>query len=535
MAGTTKNKVGAPSTPIIDRVLEYIAPGAASRRELARLQLSRTRSARRYVLKREEQIQRRKYESAQVNRLRNASRSKGSGNAVAGSAIVALRQLARSFEENYDLASGVLRTMTSKIVGRGITVIPTIKTIDGDLAEELNDKVAALCKIWNKNPEVTGKYKFGKAQRMAALSWLRDGEQFTRFLKGNVSGLVHGSEVPFSIQLLEADHVPVGLVAESPRGLSNGAYWYGIDEDDWGRPTKYHIYRQHPGKPGAFLIHNDDLIQVEPQDVAHLSMCTRIGQTRGVSVFANTMSRLEDLRDVEESERVAARVASAIALAIHRDGTSNSEGDATPTELDFVQGMIFDGLAEGEKIDTLDHRRPNNQVPAFRKDQLRSVSAGTGAGFSSISKCYDGTYSAQRQELVEQDEVYAALRDDFVSDFVEPVHCGRIEMMLLAGLIPGLMLENVDINTLKDAEYRGPRVAYINPQQEVQAQVIAIDKELTSKAAVIMERGDDPREVSKQIAAEKPAKQDRPANDDLDTEPNEEEDDDAGNGNDTDE
>ena len=60
-------------------------------------------------------------------------------------------------------------------------------------------------------------------------------------------------------------------------------------------------------------------------------------------------------------------------------------------------------------------KRPNPNLITFRNGQLRAFAAGISASYSSVSRNYDGTYSSQRQELVEQWVHYACLTDDFVS------------------------------------------------------------------------------------------------------------------------
>jgi capsid protein len=55
--------------------------------------------------------------------------------------------------------------------------------------------------------------------------------------------------------------------------------------------------------------------------------------------------------------------------------------------------------------------RPNPNLETFRNGQLRAVAAGSRGSFSSIARNYDGTYSAQRQELVESTEGYFILQD----------------------------------------------------------------------------------------------------------------------------
>jgi 3-deoxy-7-phosphoheptulonate synthase len=51
----------------------------------------------------------------------------------------------------------------------------------------------------------------------------------------------------------------------------------------------------------------------------------------------------------------------------------------------------------------------NPNLETYRSGQLRAIAAGTGPTFSSVARKYDGTYSAQRQELIEGYGVYSTL------------------------------------------------------------------------------------------------------------------------------
>lgn len=50
----------------------------------------------------------------------------------------------------------------------------------------------------------------------------------------------------------------------------------------------------------------------------HLKNVHRIRQMRGVSVFASVLNRFDDLKDYEESERIAAKIAASMAAYIKR-------------------------------------------------------------------------------------------------------------------------------------------------------------------------------------------------------------------------
>ncbi len=66
--------------------------------------------------------------------------------------------------------------------------------------------------------------------------------------------------------------------------------------------------------------------------------------------------------------------------------------------------------------------RPNPNLETFRNAQLRAVAAGSRLSFSSTARNYNGTYSAQRQELVESTDGYLILQDWFIGAVTRPMY-----------------------------------------------------------------------------------------------------------------
>ena len=89
--------------------------------------------------------------------------------------------------------------------------------------------------------------------------------------------------------------------------------------------------------------------------------------------------------------------------------------------IDITPGMTFDDLRPGEDVGVIQSNRPNTALNIWRAGQLRSSCAGTRSQYSSVARDYDGTYSAQRQELVEGWEGFAVLQDEFVANWSRPV------------------------------------------------------------------------------------------------------------------
>jgi capsid protein len=98
--------------------------------------------------------------------------------------------------------------------------------------------------------------------------------------------------------------------------------------------------------------------------------------------------RLSALKEYEDSELVAARIAAALGMYIKK-GDGQSYEDA-PTAKDgdrdlLIQpGMLYDDLRPGEEIGMIKSDRPNTNLESFRNGQLRAVSAGAHQLFQRI-------------------------------------------------------------------------------------------------------------------------------------------------------
>ena len=132
-----------------------------------------------------------------------------------------------------------------------------------------------------------------------------------------------------------------------------------------------------------------------------------------------------------------------------------------------------------------------------------AASSGTRAGYSSIAKDFNGTYSAQRQELVESELHYAVMTEEFVSMNVRPIYRRFVRMANLKGLIPRELLRGVDLTTLVKAAFRGPTVAYIDPVKEINHELIGVQAGFFSKQSVQLKRGNNPSDVDAEIEQER--------------------------------
>lgn len=465
-----------PKPTFADRVVAWANPVAAIKRAHARTVLSY-------------------YEAAKPSTLHKGRRETGSGNDAVLRAGATLRQTARHLEQNYDLALGVLNTLVANVVGpNGIGVEPQPRKADGSIHDALARQILELWKDWSIAPEVTKQHDWASAQRMMARSWLRDGEMFNQTLSGFIPGLDHGTRVPFSIEMLEADFVPMDLNTASP-----GQIVQGIEVNAWGAPTGYHVYKTNPTEGSSWSGNSTQTKRIPAERMQHLKNVHRIRQMRGVSVFASVLNRFDDLKDYEESERIAAKIAASMAAFIKKGSPDLYEPSSTnegQRQMKFRPGMVFDDLRPGEEIGMIDTNRPNPNLETYRSGQLKAIAAGAGPTFSSIARTYDGTYSAQRQELVEGYTVYTTLANEFIGRIVRPTYEQFIAVAVASGALKipaGVRPETVD-----DAQYMPPAMPWIDPKKEAEAWGLLEDRCYVSGPEIIRRRGGNPIDTLEQ-------------------------------------
>jgi len=468
--------MAAPKLTLVDRVVAWINPVAGIQRAHARTVLSY-------------------YEAAKPDRTRKGRRSVGTANHEVAHAGASLRQTARHLEQNYDLALGVLNTLVANVVGpNGIGVEPQPRRADGSIDDALARQILELWKDWCTAPEVTKQHDWASAQRLLCRSFFRDGEVFAQTLAGSTPGLSHGTRVPFSIEMIEADLVPMELNAQAPATVVQG-----IEVNAWGMPTGYYVLKVSPldGNTTSMMI-GGQTKRVGADRMLHLKNVHRIRQMRGVSVFASVLNRFDDLKDYEESERIAAKIAASMAAFIKKGQPDlyEPDADAEQRHLKFRPGMIFDDLRPGEEIGTIDTNRPNPNLETYRSGQLKAIAAGAGPTFSSIARTYDGTYSAQRQELVEGYAIYATLANEFIGRIVRPVYEQFIATAVASGVLK--LPAGIKPETLDDAAYMPPAMPWIDPKKEAEAWGLLEDRCYVSGPEVIRRRGGNPIDTLEQ-------------------------------------
>jgi len=161
------------------------------------------------------------YEAARPSPQRKFRRDGGSPNQLVQKGAVPLRNQMRYLDRNHDLVVGSLDVLVNNTVGaQGIGVEFQPRTLSGEIHAEYAAALSSAWRDWQRRPEVRWQHSYAGCQRLLARSLYRDGEAFAQLLIGLVPGLDHGTRVPFSLELLEADMVPMDY-SDAARGFVN--------------------------------------------------------------------------------------------------------------------------------------------------------------------------------------------------------------------------------------------------------------------------------------------------------------------------
>lgn len=435
------------------------------------------------------------YEAVKTTRTHKARREKRTADQLSQYGAVSLREQARYLDNNHDLVIGVFDKLEERVVGKnGIIVEPHPVLRNGAIARDLAAEIRTRWSEWSVSPEVTGQFTRPMLERLMLRTWLRDGEVFAQMVSGRINSLTPSAGVHFWLEALEPDFIP--MTSDESNRLNQGVF-----VDDWGRPEKYLVYKSRPVSGRQM-----ETKEVDAERMLHLKFVRRLHQMRGTSLLSGVLIRLSALKEYEDSELTAARIAAALGMYIRKGDGQSYEPDGNGSkdkerELTIQPGIIYDDLKPGEEIGMVKSDRPNPNLETFRNGQLRAVAAGSRLSFSSTARNYNGTYSAQRQELVESTDGYLILQDWFIGAVTRPMYRAWLKQAVASGVIrlPTAM-ESVANQVIRSSSVKGADInaGIINPVKDF-ATVIAeprLDDNSQTTFYLAASKGSDTIEVA---------------------------------------
>lgn len=449
------------------------------------------------------------YEAAGVGRLTSGwVGSTAPHNISIERGLPALRARSRECYENNDHIRAFVRACKTNIIGHRGVVLQS-RVMRGTEADQLaRMSVEEAWRAWGRIG--------GGADFTLQRSWwqLENDVVQTCAVDGEYIALKRMTRSGLQLKTLDPEMLPVGYSED----LKNGRYIrQGIEYDRDDRRVGYWFHEEPPNKARSAYVngygpHGAKYIRVPADQVVHVFLPEFAVQSRGVPWTAAGLLRLKLLHGYHEAELFAARGA-ASQMGWLLEGASGDEfegdveeGDREDADVDEIEMEpgVFRKLPYGWDVKPPDTSRPNTAFEHFVKSNVRVLAAGLGVSYAQLSGDYsDANYSSMRASQLIEQEVWKTLQTWVVEQWHDPLFDAWLEAAIDTGtLLIGGREPSGPLERYQPRGWQPRRWAWVDPQKEMTAHGMALDRRLKSKSEIIREMGRDPDEVWREIAEE---------------------------------
>lgn len=442
-----------------------------------------------------------------------------------------LRQRSRMLMMSSPLATGIIDTYRTKVVGPGLSLKSTVNReilgISKEEAKKWESLVEAEWKMWTENGrncDALGLSDFNSIQQLALKSWLASGDVTVLFKRD-----LPTPQNPYTLRLhvVEADRVRTpekyigtsaslytkcGKIPDGEPGAGNMIY-DGVEVDISGKVVAFHICNTYPGE------YNGDLPEYTRvkafgehsgmPNLIYAMVSERPDQYRGVPILAPAIENLLQIRRYTESELMAALVQSMFTAWIETEDDPSmipinevgAEYDSDPDDGDIDENQntyemgpaTVTVLKKGEKIVFGNPNIPTAGFETFMRTLCEIICAGTGLPYEVAMKKYNTSYSAARGELLEAWESVRMWRSWLVSGVCRPVYEMWLAEAVATGRIkaPGFFDDPLIRSAWCGAQWIGPVQGSIDPKKEIDANINAVRYGFKTHTQVTREGGGD--------------------------------------------
>lgn len=408
------------------------------------------------------------------------------------------RAASRDLARTSPIAAGAINTNIDRVVGTGLalTAQPALGVLGWTPEQALawKTRVQQEFSLWSDSAEcdIEQSLNFYQLQALVLRATLESGDCFTLLPDGQPTPT---QPYALRLQVLEADRVgnPLGQ-------LDSALIAGGVRLDPRGAAQSYYVYDEHPGSMAA-LLRGQGLGQGQWVDRAGPSGRRRIlhhwrklrpGMPRGVPYLAPIIGCVKQLARYSEAEIMAAVITAYLTVFIETpsgspapvfDGTPPQQQQPQPgQEIGLGMGTVV-GLAPGEKPHAVNPGRPNPNFDPFMLSVIKQIGIALGLPFELLLKQFNSSYSASKAALLDAWVYFRAVRAWLSLSFCQPVYETWLAEAVAIGRVsaPGFFRDPLLRWAYTRAAWPGDSMGSINPKDEVEAYVNAIDARLMTR------------------------------------------------------
>ena len=402
-----------------------------------------------------------------------------------------IRARARAAFRNDSLARQIIEAWTDDVCGWGF--VPRSSSSDA----ATRDDVHRLWELWAETAGSVGE-DFAAVIATAVRAVLLDGEVFLRLRPRKREDKL---PVPLALELVDPARVPHDMT-QTLDG-EGGDVVQGIEHDQLGRVTAFHVFDRAPGEPVPSNV-SAKLRRIPATAMVHIFDSERPGQVRGVSVLATALPRLRMLDGWHDAVLLRQQLGNLFAGFVTNPATpegmdasvlTGRAPDATQDGRPVVElePGILQELAAGEKVEFSDPPDPPRSQD-FGREQGRLACLAAGVPLEVATHDW-----SRQNDRIARVTLNAWRRR--VERFRWSVVVPRLLRPIWAGWmrVSGLGLAVAD----QRATWNAHAWPYVHPVQDVQATVAAVRSGLTSLSSAVAEAsGEDGETVLREIAAD---------------------------------
>ncbi len=442
----------------------------------------------------------RNFVAAQNDRLLNGWLTQSSHiNKYLQSGLVSLRARSRDQVRNNPYGRRFVSLNKSNIVGPDGVVVQaqTVRKLpSGQVITDAaaNDAIEASWYDWiHYHADISGMMSFIEMQAQGIGCAATDGEfLFRKHYTGKYG---------FQLEAIDTERLDITRNQQERNGNFTRL---GVEYNGQGRPVRYWFRK---------ISHDGDYYSGEPEPIGaryiiHGYIHEWVGQARGIPWLAASLFSMKMLDGYDEAAITAARIgASKMGFYKNPDGQTlpGDDKDSDGNLIAEVEPGMFEQLPAGYDFQAFDPNYPHEQYPHFHKACERRISSGADISYNSLSNDLEGVnYSSIRAGVLEDRELFKQRQNWLIRTLIKPVYEEWISNAVLREQIKiGKAPLRRPVNEYFPAKYQARRWSWVDPQKDMNANQSAIELGITSRSAVIRDRGDDPETVWREIQKEK--------------------------------